>query len=210
VLARTDANGQVTGYAYQYVGPNGAIGLTTRMVQPPITLSPVTTTTAAAVTGYRYDPTTYDLLETDLPAGGVSKQTYNGHHDVASSAQLIMGTTQWQGSLNTYDSQGNVASSTDGRGVSVASDGSGVTANAQASQYTAHQLHNAQGDQTAAGTPPITTTLNGVTSVNTAVTSTTGYDSDGNPTSSTTPNGNSTTLLVEGSMALYRTTHPSS
>ena len=197
VLARTDVNGQVTGYAYQYVGPNGAIGLPTRMVQPPIALSPLTGTTAAAVTSYRYDPSTYDLLETDLPAGGVSKQTYNGHHDVASSAQLITGTTAWQGSLSSYDSQGNLTSSTDGRGVSVAGDGSSVTPNAQASQYTAHQVYNAQSDQTAAGTPPITTTLNGVPSVNTAVTTTTGYDSDGNATSSTTPNGNSTTMAYD-------------
>ncbi len=109
-----------------------------------------------------------------------------------------------------YDIQGNLTSSTDGRGVSVATNGSSVTPNAQAGQYTAHQLYNAQGDQTAAGTPPITTTLGGVPSVNTAVTSTTGYDSDGNATSSTTPNGNSTTMLVEESMVLYRTTRPSS
>ncbi len=188
VLARTDANGQVTGYAYQYVGPNRAIGLPTRMVEPPITpLSPLTTTTAAAVTSYRYDPSTYDLLETDLPADGVSKQTYNGHHDVASSALLITGTTAWQGSLSNYDSQANLTSSTDGRGVSVATNGSSVTPNAQASQYTGHQVYNAQGDQTAAGTPPITTTLKGVPSVNTPVTSTTGA----------TPNRNSTTMAYD-------------
>jgi len=116
---------------------------------------------------------------------------------VATSAELITGTTAWQGSLSSYDSQGNLSASTDGRGVTVSADGSSVTANAQATQYTAHQLYNAQGDQTAAGTPPITTTLNGVPNVNTAVTSTTGYDSDGNPTSSTTPNGNSTTMAYD-------------
>ncbi len=197
VTASKDANGNVMTNTYQYVGNNGAVGLVTQTVEPPIVLSPLTSTVAPAVTSYRYDPSTYDLLETDLPAGGVSKQTYNGHHDVASSAQLITGTTQWQGSLSSYDSQGNLSASTDGRGVTVSADGSSVTANTQATQYTAHQLYNAQGDQTAAGTPPITTTLNGATSVNTPVTTTTGYDSDGNPTSVTTPNGASTTMAYD-------------
>ncbi len=89
VTRRTDARGNVTSYGYQYVGPPDTAltttGLLTQTVQPPVqtytalngTLTPLTTT-------YTYAPTSDDLTEVDLPAGGRTVYGYDGHHGVTS------------------------------------------------------------------------------------------------------------------------------
>jgi len=87
---------------------------------------------------------------------------------------------------------------TDGRGVTVpdTQDTTGITPtaalNGAASQYTRTYGYDAQGDGTTESTPPIATTLNGITTT-APVTTTEGYDGDGNRTSTLSANGNTTT-----------------
>jgi len=96
VTSSTDALGHRTAYAYRYVGPPGTslttTGLLTQTVRPPVqtylavgsSLTPLTTT-------YAYDPTSDDLIETDLPAGGRTLYGYDGHHSVSSVIQELGG-----------------------------------------------------------------------------------------------------------------------
>ncbi len=150
VTTSTDANGQTTTNAYQYVGPNGSTGLITQTVRPALTSyvqpgnasNPVTTR-------YRYDPTRYDLLETDKPAGGIVLYGYDGAHSVVTTTELLKITTSglpgcplsgatalrtaalttastscpltyhWRASVVRYDAYGERVAATDGRGVAV-------------------------------------------------------------------------------------------
>ncbi len=83
ITSANDALGNTTTYSYTYVGPNNSMGLLTQRVQPPVhaysalnsTLTPLTTT-------YAYSPTSDDLTEVDLPAGGRTVYGYDGHHGV--------------------------------------------------------------------------------------------------------------------------------
>jgi len=96
VTSSTDALGHRTTDAYRYVGPPGTslttTGLLTQTVRPPVqtylavgsSLTPLTTT-------YAYDPTSDDLIETDLPAGGRTLYGYDGHHSVSSVIQELGG-----------------------------------------------------------------------------------------------------------------------
>jgi len=85
ITSANDALGNTTTYSYTYVGPNNSMGLLTQRVQPPVhaysalnsTLTPLTTT-------YAYSPTSDDLTEVDLPAGGRTVYGYDGHHGVTS------------------------------------------------------------------------------------------------------------------------------
>jgi len=71
-----------------------------------------------------------------------------------------------------------------------------VTVRGDASQYTHTYGYDAQGDQTSESTPPMTTTLNGSTTT-APVTTTEGYDGDGNRVSTISANGNTTTLAYD-------------
>ncbi|MDQ2829659.1 MAG: hypothetical protein M3Y74_11485, partial [Chloroflexota bacterium] len=240
VLSSTDANGNQTTAAYAYVGPNGSTGLVTQTVAPSIrAYTPLNGTLTPSVTTNRYDPTTYDLLETDKPEGGVTMYQYDGHHAVITTTELLavvpayscpqfaVATAQrhalivaqphriaaavagtacrysftWRGSVTGYDAYGERVAATDGRGVDVADthnttpDPQGITPtvqrNASAGSYTHQWGYDAQGDQTSASTPPITTLQQG-NPTTAPVTTTTSYDTDGDPTSTTSANGATT------------------
>jgi len=203
VTSSTDANGNTTSNAYQYVGPTGSTGLVTQTVQPPIQpYSPQNGALVAPTTTHRYDPTTYDLIETDAPEGGVTTYSYDGHHSVvATTEQTTQQTcattcaTTWQGTLTQYDAYGERTATTDGRGVSV--DQTGVATLADpGGQYTSHLGYDAQGDVTSTSTPPLTTTLNGVATTAPATTSYT-YDGDGNRQTQVSANGNTTSYSYD-------------
>jgi len=93
VVSGTDANGNTTTNSYQYVGPNGASGLRTRTVQPPVSLYAPGNAPSQPQTTNTYDPATYDLLETDKPEGGVTKYGYDGHHGVITTTEQTTGNT---------------------------------------------------------------------------------------------------------------------
>ncbi len=95
--------------------------------------------------------------------------------------------TTWRGAVDAYDQYGERTGTTDGRGVAVDATGNATLADPNG-LYTGHTTYDAQGDVASAGTPPITTTLNGITTTAPATT-TYGYDGDGDQTSETSANG---------------------
>jgi len=81
----TDARGNVTTNAYAYVGQYGSAGLVTETDQPGIAAYIPGNATSPVTTTYRYDPTTYDLLERDTAEGARTVYSYDGpHHQVTS------------------------------------------------------------------------------------------------------------------------------
>ncbi len=114
---------------------------------------------------------------------------------------------QWRASVNRYDQYGERTSTIDGRGFVPASlrttsaDGSVVPPTpqldpVQAPLYTRTDAYTLKGDLQSESTPPLTTTLNSVTTTG-PVTTTYGYDGDGNQTSVTSANGNTTTTAYD-------------
>jgi len=210
VTSRTDANGNTTTDAYQYVGPNGSIGLLAQETLPATQLNGPSGPRASSTTFYSHNPTTYDLLTTFKPGGGEVRYGYDGHHGLVSTAeQLTPGSSgQWRGTVTSYDAYGEPVATTDGRGVSTDSQGNvGGSIDTQG-LYTRHSAYDAQGDLTAAGTAAITTTLNGITSTATSVTTTYGYDLDGDQTRVTAANGGVTTSAYDHLGRQTRTTRP--
>ncbi len=198
-----DANGNTTTNKYQYIGPNGAVGQIVEEDQPAIqAYSPQNGVLVSPVITHTYDPSTHDLLATGQPEGGVTKYAYDGHHGVvATTEQTTQNTcattcaTTWRGTMSSYDAYGQVTSTTDGRGVSVDANGNATLVD-PGGQYTSRTNYDAQGDQTSSSTPPITTTLNGITTT-APVSSVTAYDADGNPTLRVDANGNQTTTTYD-------------
>ncbi len=81
----TDARGNVTTNAYAYVGQYGSTGLVTETDQPAIAAYIPGNATSPVTTTYRYDPTTYDLLERDTAEGARTVYSYDGpRHQVTS------------------------------------------------------------------------------------------------------------------------------
>jgi len=203
VTSSSDANGATTTTKYQYIGPNGAVGQVTEEDQPAIqAYSPQNGVMATPVITHSHDPSTHDLLATGQPEGGITKYAYDGHHSVvATTEQTTQNTcattcaTTWQGTFTQYDQYGERTATTDGRGVSVDANGT-ATLNDPSGQYTSHTGYDAQGDQTTASTPPITTTLNGITTT-APVTTTYGYDGDGNRQTMVSANRNTTTYAYD-------------
>jgi len=207
VTSRTDANGNQTLSDYQYVGPNGATGLVTETVAPSIQpYCPLNTTTAHPTTRYTYDSAN-NLIETVRPEGGATLYGYNAAHGVVTTTEELTASGQWRGTINSYDPYGELTTVTDGRGVSVS--GSGVASlTSQASLYTRHLGYDSMGDQTSASTPPITTTLNGVTTTTSAVTTSDTYDLDGNQLTAVSANGATTTTGYDHLGRQITTTDP--
>lgn len=195
VLTSSDANGNTTTNKYQYIGPNGAVGQVIEEDQPAIQpYVPGNGATVTPVITHTYDATTHDLVATKLPEGGLTTYSYDGHHSVVGTAEQTTCAgcaTSWQGTIDGYDQYGERTSTIDGRGVSVTN--GAVTPNGQANAYTSHQGYDTQGDLTSVSTPPITTTLNGVTTTASAVTTSDTYDGDGNRQTMVSANGNTTT-----------------
>ena len=238
VTSSTDANGNQTSSTYQYVGTTGSIGLRTMTVLPAIGLYLPGNTPMTSTLTSRYDPTTYDLLESDKPEGGVALYAYD-RHKVITSTLLVSDqgntfcpnavaqasgvitpqlggtcsyTQQWRASVNRYDAYGQRLSTVDGRGFTPASltttsaNGSPVAPTpqldpVQAPLYTSTSRYTPQGDLQSESTPPITTTLNitGTALITTTgpVTTSYGYDGDGNGTGVTTANGYATTVTFD-------------
>jgi len=205
VLSSQDANGNVTTSKYQYIGPNGysgaigvsgTVGQLVEEDQPAIqAYSPVNGVLVSPVITHTYDPSTHDLVATGKPEGGLTRYSYDGHHSVVTTTEQTTPNTcattcpvTWRGSIDGYDQYGERSSSTDGRGVGVDQNGA-ATLTSQANAYTSHQGYDTQGDLVAVGTPPITTTLNAITTT-APVTTTYGYDGDGEQTAVTSANGN--------------------
>jgi len=99
VTSRTDANGNLTQYGYQYVGPPGAspalttTGLLTQTISPPVAPYTTSNTLTPLVTTYNYNPGTDDLAEVDLPEGGRTFYGYDrAHHAVITTTQLLKDT----------------------------------------------------------------------------------------------------------------------
>jgi len=208
-LTSKDAAGHTTTNAYQYVGQDSSVGLITRTAQPPIqAYSPLNSALITPTTTYRYDATTYDLLEVDKPAGGVTKYSYDGHHAISATVELTATspTPLWRGTVERYDQYGERIATTDGRGVNVDQSGA-PTLNSQAGAYTSRLGYDMQGDQTSASTPPITTTLNGITTT-APITTSEGYDGDGNRVSSVSANGATTTYAYDHLGRPITTTEP--
>ncbi len=204
VTRSTDANGNTTTNAYQYIGPNGAVGQLVEEDQPPIqAYSPLNGVMATPVITHSYDPTTHDLIATHQPEGGLSIYTYDGHHSVVATTQQTTANTcvttcptTWQGALEGYDVYGEPITQTDGRGVSVSAAGVATLAD-PSGLYSRHTAYDVQGDVTGASTGAITTTLSGITMTNTAATTAYGYDADGHQTSTTAANGNTSTTRYD-------------
>ncbi len=238
-LTVTDANGNTTTNLYQYVGPTGSFGLRTTTVLPAIGLYlPGNTAMTSTITN-RYDPTMFDLLESDKPEGGVALYTYDGHHGVVTSTVLASDngntfcpnavvrapgaitpqlggtcsyTQQWRSSVTHYDAYGERISTVDGRGFTPASltttsaNGSPIPPTpqldpVQAPLYTRTSRYTILGDLQSSSTPPLTTTLNitGTAPLTTTgpVTTSYGYDGDGNQTGLTSANGYATTMTFD-------------
>jgi len=199
VLTSTDANNNTTTNSYAYVGSTGSIGLLTRTSSPPVASDTLGATPAPLVTVYSYG-LGYDLTETDLPNGGVTLNTYDGHHGLYSSARLVSGgggNAVWRGAITVRDGYGEPAVVLDPRGVQVGLNGAPVQFGPQSSSYQSRSTYDPQGDLQTSATPPITTTTAGVTTTAPVITSY-GYDGDGNQISMTTPNGNKTTYVYDG------------
>jgi len=234
VISGTDALGATTLYTYTYAGPTGSVGLLTQEQQPAISANTIDNGATPVTTTYAYDPVTYDRLREDKPNGGELYYTYDGHHAVSTTIELTgysqctnalvrrtmiapngvcQRTPLYRGSVNQYDQYGELTGTTDGRGVDItATTGQTPTTGldpALGPLYTSHSAYDAQGDQTASGTPPITTTLpGGQTQANTPVTTTTGYDADGNPIATTSGNGNTSTTLYDHLGRVVQTIDP--
>ncbi len=205
----TDANGNKTTNVYQYVGPNGNAGLLIKTALPPIqAYTPLNGALVTPTTVYRYDPTTYDLVETDRPEGGTTRYTYDGHHAVSATTTLTATspTSLWRGTVDQYDQYGERVATTNGRGVSVDTKGNATLADPNQA-YTRHTAYDAQGDQTSSSAPPLTTTLNGYTGTLPVVTLA-AYDADGNRTASTSANRNSVTYSYDHLGQQVGTTEP--
>jgi len=213
VTSSSDANGNQTAHTYQYVGPGGSVGLLTQTTLPAVGLYvPGNTPTTSLITN-RYDPATHDLLETDKPEGGRTYYAYDGAHSpitttTLASVQNIQGSyvQQWRASVTHYDPYGERTRTVDGRGVvpsslrTTSTDGSIVPPTPQldpvkAPLYTRGYAYTPKGDLQSESTPPITTTLNRVTTTG-PVTTTYGHDGDGNQTGVTSANGATTTWAV--------------
>ncbi|MDQ2830575.1 MAG: SBBP repeat-containing protein, partial [Chloroflexota bacterium] len=193
VTASQDANGNVTTNKYQYIGSNGAIGQVIEEDQPAIEPYVPGNSPVTPVSTHTYDPATHDLVATKLPEGGLTMYSYDGHHSVVGTAEQTTCpgcATTWQGTIDSYDAYGERTSATDGRGVN-ATNGAPML-NGQASAYTSHMGYDPQGDLTSESTPPITTTLGGVTTTASAVTTSYTYDGDGNRQTLVSANGNTT------------------
>ncbi len=81
----TNARGNVTTNSYAYVGQYGSTGLVTETDRPGIAAYIPTNATSPVTTTYRYDPTTYDLLERDTAEGARTVYSYDGpRHQVTS------------------------------------------------------------------------------------------------------------------------------
>ncbi len=189
----TDADGNTTMNVYQYVGPNGDVGLLAKTVQPPIqAYSPLAGAPITPTTTYRYSPTTDDLIEVDKPAGGITRYSYDGHHAISATTELTATspTPLWRGTVDHYDQYGERIATTDGRGVSVDQNGTAMLTDPNG-LYTRHTAYDAQGDQVSESAPPLTTTLNGYTGTLPVVTLD-AYDADGNRTAATAANRNTT------------------
>jgi len=214
VISTTDALGNMTLYTYTYAGPTGGVGLLTQERQPAIRNGTFTGATTPVVTGYQYDPTTHDRVETDRPNGGVVRDTYNGHHSVTVETERLglcqpsCQTYQRRGTLTQYDAYGELVRTTDGRGVGATGDGVATLDATTGISYTSAYTYAPQGDQSAASTPPLTTTVNGTLHTNTPVTTATTYDGDGNAITSTSANGNTTTSSYDPLGRLVQTTDP--
>jgi len=203
VLTRTDADGHVTTNTYQYIGPNGAIGQVVEEDQPAIQPYVPGNSPVTPVITHTYDQTTHDLVATKLPEGGLTTYSYDGRHSVSSTVEqttCAICATTWQGTINGYDAYGERTSTTDGRGVNAAN--GAPTLNGQANAYTSHMGYSPQGDLASESTPPLTTTLNGVTTTASAVTTTYTYDGDGNRQTMVSANGN-----ASASPASYTTSY---
>jgi len=189
-----DGNNNHTHHDYQYVGSPGtggiaSTGLITQTILPAIHPNYPTSTLTAPTTNYVYDPVTNDLTEQYDNYGAATFFTYNGHHDISSTAVLtgttVVGPTtyyHWRGQSTGYDSYGEQTSQIDGRGLTVPDTTSlvvpTISPNAQAANYTHSWTYTSQGDVQTDSTPPITTTLNGTTSTGQRTTQYT-YDGDG-------------------------------
>ncbi len=150
VLTSTDANHNTTTSLYQYVDPTGSTGLVTQTVRPALTSYVLPGNASDPVTTrYRYDPHSFDLVETDKPAGGIVLYGYDGAHSVMTTTELLKVTTSglpgcpssgapalrtaavtmantscpltyhWRARVATYDRYGERVAATDGRGVAV-------------------------------------------------------------------------------------------
>ena len=215
VISGTDGLGNTTLYTYTYAGPTGSVGLLTQQQQPAISPAYFTAPKTPVVTTYSYDPTTNDRVEEDRPNGGVVRYTYDGHHAVASTTERTTqpcgpscGVYTRRGTINQYDAYGELIKSTDGRGVDATGDGVAALDSTTAISYTGAYTYDAQGDQTSASTPPITTTLGVTTHANTPVVTTSTYDGDGNEVTSTSANGNTSMSSYDHLGRLVRAADP--
>ena len=190
VTTSTDGNGNVTTDHYQYIGSGNSVGQLTEVDHPAITPLYPGNAAVAPTFSYAYDPSSHDLTETSDNNGSVTWYTYNGHHDIATVAQLVStsaggGTVafHWRGQIRTYDDVGEMISGIDGRGVTVPDTTStnaapGVAANGSAASYTHSWGYNFNGDRTTSSTPPIATSQGGGTTTGPAITQYS-YDGDG-------------------------------
>ncbi len=238
----TDARGNVTTNAYAYVGPYGSAGLVTETDQPGIAAYIPTNATSPVTTTYRYDSTTYDLLERDTAEGARTVYSYDGRrHQVTSVIDRLSSLSscrqsfavaqartanahnartrrvnrivprvqphtdcaptgdRWRGTINAYDAWGQLVATTDARGVIVPDTSIGQTPVAALNPTppvaaTRSYTYTPAGDLWSVSSPPLTT-LNPSDAGQTTgpVTTTYGYDADGNQLTVTSPNGAVTT-----------------
>lgn len=122
---------------------------------------------------------------------------------------------RWKGTLYTYNSAGQLTSATDGRGVYVQDTSIGQTPVAALNPSapvaaTRSYTYTSAGDLHSESSPPITTTNPTGTGRTTGpVTTTYGYDADGNQTAVTSTNGYKTTLSYDHLGRLTQATGPS-
>jgi len=93
ITSTTDARGNTTTNHHAYVGAAGRVGLLTETDAPSIVAYAPGGATLPVTTTYRYDPTTYDLLERDSAEGGRSVYTYDGTRHRVTAAMDALGPT---------------------------------------------------------------------------------------------------------------------
>jgi len=176
---------------------------------------------AGGITLYGYDGarhaviTTTQLLQSNPGGGGACPQIalrtttpQMRSNTLRTNSSCV--SNQWRASVNLLDQYGEITGTVDGRGVDV---GGNITPTVTLDPVHAplvmrHYAYDPQGDLVSVSTPPLTTALGGVLRANQPVTTTYGYDIDGDLTAITSINGATTTLTYDGLGRVVTTTAP--
>ncbi|HZS88593.1 MAG TPA: SBBP repeat-containing protein [Chloroflexota bacterium] len=218
----TDANGNVTTFQYDYVGPagptgTGTIGLLREVDQPPLDNS-----TDPVVTSYYYDQSSYDLLQKISPNGASTYYTYDSPHNLKSVIEQTdqagcgthgcSGPIHWRATVYSRDSTGQLRGVVNPRGVTVdptnGTDLPTATVADPADAYLTSYDYTDAGDLRQVTSPQVPVQLANGTSTSQALVQTYTPD-DGNVASAQASDGSTTNYSHDHAGRLTRVTEPS-